>query len=135
MLMRTHNQEAQMFFLLGGDKKKKDGQRGRSENIERVKEIFQSGRFPVVTTQCLDDSRRVGRVLGLVACRGYDSEQTFFGMAARAVNKGAHAIIGYQENVSFHPDGSKFFICYGTAVQCETSASQRRALPEYPESV
>ncbi|MDR2124271.1 MAG: hypothetical protein LBP38_04720 [Desulfovibrio sp.] len=122
-----------MFFLLGGDKKKKDRQHGRSENIERVKEIFQSGRFPVVTTQCLDDSRRVGRVLGLVACRGFDSEQTFFGMAARAVNKGAHAIIGYQENVAFHPDGSKFFTCYGTAVQCETTPPQRRALPEYAE--
>jgi hypothetical protein len=133
--IQKQNQEAPMFFLLGGDKKKKDRQRGRSENIERIKEIFQSGRFPVVTTQCLDDNRRVGRVLGLVACRGYDSEQTFFGMAARAVNKGAHAIIGYQENVAFHPDGSKFFTCYGTAVQCEILPPPRRALPEYPESI
>jgi hypothetical protein len=132
-IIRKQNQEAPMFFLLGGDRKKKERQRGATDNIERVKEIFQSGRFPVVTTQCLDDNRRVGRVLGLVACRGYDSEQTFFGMAARAVNKGAHAIIGYQENVAFHPDGSKFFTCYGTAVQCE--APPRRALPEYPESI
>ncbi|MDR1945922.1 MAG: hypothetical protein LBQ51_01980 [Desulfovibrio sp.] len=123
-----------MFFLLGGDRKKKIAQNGGTANIERVKEIFQSGRFPVVTTQCLDETRKVGKVLGLVACRGYDSEQAFFGMAARAVNKGAHAIIGYQENVAFHPDGSKFFTCYGTAVQCETPPPPRRALPERLES-
>ena len=107
-----------MLFLLGGEKKKKVDER-RVENLERVKEVFLSGRFPVVTTTELDENRKVGKVLGLVVCRGYDSEETFFGMAARAVNKGAQAIIGYQENVAFHPDGSKFFTCYGTAVQFE----------------
>ena len=113
-----------MLFLLGGEKKKKVDER-RVENLERVKEVFLSGRFPVVTTTELDENRKVGKVLGLVVCRGYDSEETFFGMAARAVNKGAQAIIGYQENVAFHPDGSKFFSCYGTAVQFE--APQRMA--------
>ena len=84
-----------MLFLLGGDKKKKQAaQESQIENLDRVREIFLAGRFPVVTTSGLDDSRRVGKVLGLVVCRGYDSEQTFFGMAARAVNKGAQAIIG-----------------------------------------
>ncbi len=34
-------------------------------------------------------------MLGLVACRGYDSEDAFYGMTARAVNKGAQAIVGY----------------------------------------
>lgn len=94
-----------------------------------MKEIFLAGRFPVVTTTSLDDNRKVGKVLGLVVCRGYDSEQTFFGMAARAVNKGAQAIIGYQENIAFHPDGSKFFTCYGTAVQLEPAQTARTALP------
>jgi hypothetical protein len=99
--------------------------------MDRVREIFLAGRFPVVTTSDLDNNRRVSKVLGLVVCRGYDSEQTFFGMAARAVNKGAQAIIGYQENVAFHPDGSKFFTCYGTAVQYEIVLSPHRpALPE-----
>lgn len=122
-----------MLFLLGGEKKKK--QTGKDEHIEnndRIKEIFLAGRFPVVTTTDLDDNRKVVKVLGLVVCRGYDSEQTFFGMANRAVNKGAQAIIGYQENVAFHPDGSKFFTCYGTAVQYEIVQPQQRqpALPE-----
>lgn len=118
-----------MLFLLGGEKKKKaKAQESGIENLDRVKEVFLSGRFPVVTTAALDDSRKVSKVLGLVVCRGYDSEQTFFGMAARAVNKGAQAIIGYQENVAFHPDGSKFFTCYGTAVQLEATP-QRAALP------
>ncbi len=119
-----------MLFLLGGDKKKKSAPVERGvENLDRVKEIFLAGRFPVVTTTDLDDQRKVGKVLGLVVCRGYDSEETFFGMAARAVNKGAQAIIGYQENVAFHPDGSKYFTCYGTAVQFEMN-SQRMALPQ-----
>ena len=119
-----------MLFLLGGEKKKKKVQQP-IENMDRVKEIFLAGRFPVVTTSDLDNNRKVSKVLGLVVCRGYDSEQTFFGMAARAVNKGAQAIIGYQENVAFHPDGSKFFTCYGTAVQYEIVLSTHRpALPE-----
>ena len=106
-----------MFFLLSGADKKKKAPVRKVENLERVKELFLSGRFPVTTTTSLDDERKVGRVLGLVVSRGYDSEDAFYDMAARAVNKGAQAIIGYQENVAFHPDGSKFFTCYGTAVQ------------------
>ncbi len=126
-----------MLFLLGGDKKKKDGQAKGVENLERVKELFSAGRFPVVTTMDLGEQRKVNKVLGLVVSRGYDSDETFFGMATRAVNKGAQAIIGYQENVAFHPDGSKFFTCYGTAVQFEfvqaqpvqQHQQQRMALP------
>lgn len=116
-----------MLFLLGGDKKKKVVREQRVENTDKVKELFLTGRFPVVTTTNLDENRPVGKVLGLVVCRGYDSEEAFFGMATRAVNKGAQAIIGYQENVAFHPDGSKYFTCYGTAVQFET-AQARMAL-------
>lgn len=120
-----------MLFLLGGDKKKKVQEHNTVENLDRVKEIFLAGRFPVVTTTDLDEKRKVSKVLGLVVCRGYDSEETFFGMAARAVNKGAQAIIGYQENIAFHPDGSKFFTCYGTAIQYEVQQQQTRpALPE-----
>ncbi len=109
-----------MFFLMGAnDKKTKKSSSQKAENLERVKELFSAGRFPVVTTQDLGEDRKIGRVLGLVVFRGYDSEEAFFGMATRAVNKGAQAIIGYQEQVAFHPDGSKFFTCYGTAVQFE----------------
>ncbi len=119
-----------MLFLMSGGDKKKGKKRGAamSENYERVRELFTSGKFPVVTTECIE-GRGIEKVLGLVACRGYDSDEAFFGMTTRAVNKGAQAIIGYQENVAFHPDGSKFFSCYGTAVQLEKSKSSlsRRA--------
>ncbi len=113
-----------MLFLLGGEKKKQQAAARRVENVDRVRDLFNTGRFPVVTTNALDDNRKIGKVLGLVVCRGYDSDETFFGMAARAVNKGAQAIVGYQESVAFHPDGSKYFTCYGTAVQFE-NAGQR----------
>ncbi len=114
-----------MLFLLGGREKNKKPATAKVENLDRVKELFTTGRFPVVTTSCLDDERKVGKVLGLVVCRGFDSEDAFFGMAARAVNKGAQAIVSYQENVAFHPDGSKFFTCYGTAVQFEQAPGQQ----------
>lgn len=120
-----------MFFLMSGnDKKKKPAAARKPENLDRVKELFITGRFPVTTTTQLDDDRKVGKVLGLVVSRGYDSEDAFFGMAARAVNKGAQAIVGYQESVAFHPDGSKFFTCYGTAVQFESRlAANTETLP------
>ncbi|MDR2503807.1 MAG: hypothetical protein LBD82_05430 [Deltaproteobacteria bacterium] len=106
-----------MFFLMsGGGNKRSSGQK-KVENLEKVKELFSVGRFPVVTTAVIDEDRPIGKVLGLVACRGFDSEDAFYGMAVRAVNKGAQAIVGYQEQVAFHPDGSKYFTCYGTAVQ------------------
>ena len=110
-----------MFFLLSGADKKKKAPIRKMENLDKVRELFLAGKFPVSTTASLDEERKVGRVLGLVVSRGYDSEDAFYDMAARAVNKGAQAIIGYQENVAFHPDGSKFFTCYGTAVQFENA--------------
>lgn len=118
-----------MFFLLSGADKKKKAPIRKMENVEKVRGLFLTGKFPVTTTSSLDDDRKVGKVLGLVVSRGYDSEDTFYDMATRAVNKGAQAIIGYQENVAFHPDGSKFFTCYGTAVQFETGKGEMSALP------
>ena len=104
-----------MLFLMNNEKKSK-AKKPETQNMAKVKELFAAGRFPVVTTEIIE-GKSIDRMLGLVACRGYDSEEAFFGMAAMAVNKGAQGIIGYMENVAFHPDGSKFFSCYGTAVQ------------------
>lgn len=106
-----------MFMLLGGNDKKarKEKENSTNSGLDRVKEIFGSGRFPVVTTQTFE-GRPIAKVLGLVCCRGFDSDESFFGMAAMALKKGAQGIIGYSENVAFHPDGSKYFSCFGTAV-------------------
>ena len=112
-----------MLFLLNGqDKAKRQKESCVDETTKRVKDLFIAGRFPVVTTDTME-GRIIERVLGLVACRGYDSEEAFFGMASRAVAKGAQGIVGYTENVAFHPDGSKYFSCYGTAVQFARAGS------------
>ena len=71
-----------MFFLLGGhDKKSRKAERtvGISDASARVREVFLAGRFPVVTTHQVE-GRRIAKVLGLVCCRGFDSEEAFFGM-------------------------------------------------------
>lgn len=108
-----------LFLLNNSEKKSKRRDPAQDEELARIRELFGSGRFPVVTTQSIE-GKAVERVLGLVASRGYDSDEAFFDMTARAVNKGAQGIIGYQENIAFHPDGSKYFSCYGTAVQFES---------------
>ncbi len=116
-----------MLFLLGDNaKKKKKNDTRPTENTAntKAKEIFLSGRFPVVTTHQVE-GRKILKVLGLVCCRGYDSDEAFFGMASRAIGKGAQAIVGYTENVAFHPDGSKYFSCFGTAVMFEYNADER----------
>uniref|UniRef100_B8IYM6 YbjQ family protein n=1 Tax=Desulfovibrio desulfuricans (strain ATCC 27774 / DSM 6949 / MB) TaxID=525146 RepID=B8IYM6_DESDA len=120
-----------MFFLLGGHEKKArkaEKQVRMSDANARVREVFMAGRFPVVTTHRVE-GRRIAKVLGLVCCRGFDSDEAFFGMAARAMNKGAQAIVGYSENVAFHPDGSKYFSCFGTAVMFEYDPMDPEALP------
>lgn len=113
--------EVQHVLLLGGHEKKgrkAERSAGVSDASDRVREVFLAGRFPVVTTHQVE-GRRIAKVLGLVCCRGFDSDEAFLGMAARAMNKGAQAIVGYNENVAFHPDGSKYFSCFGTAVMFE----------------
>ena len=120
-----------MFFLLGGHEKKgrkAERSAGVSDASDRVREVFLAGRFPVVTTHQVE-GRRIAKVLGLVCCRGFDSDEAFFGMAARAMNKGAQAIVGYNENVAFHPDGSKYFSCFGTAVMFEFDPIDPESLP------
>ena len=120
-----------MFFLLGGHEKKgrkAERSAGVSDASDRVREIFLAGRFPVVTTHQVE-GRRIAKVLGLVCCRGFDSDEAFFGMAARAMNKGAQAIVGYNENVAFHPDGSKYFSCFGPAVMFEFDPTDPESLP------
>ncbi len=115
-----------MFFLLGGNDKKAQKQVATAEDTmnARVKDLFLQGKLPVVTTPKIE-GKEISKVLGLVCCRGYDSEEAFFGMASRAVGKGAHGIVGYMENVAFHPDGSKYFSCFGTAVMFAYEAEER----------
>ena len=72
-----------MFFLLGGNSEKKARKAERKQHrkmgemTDRAREIFMAGRFPVVTTDEVE-GRRIAKVLGLVCCRGFDSEEAFF---------------------------------------------------------
>lgn len=118
-----------MFFLMGDKKNRKSDKPAKpgADSI-RARDIFNAGKFPVVTTHQVE-GRRIAKVLGLVCCRGFDSEEAFYGMAARAMKKGAQAIVGYSENVAFHPDGSKYFTCYGTAVMFEYDPMDPETLP------
>lgn len=108
---------------LSGDKRiKKQAEEIKSgQRFKNAKELFYTGRFPVVTTPTIK-GRRIRKVLGLVSGRGYDAECAFYGLTASAIDIGADAIVGYQENVAFHPDGSRYISCYGTAVICERPA-------------
>lgn len=51
-----------MFMLLGGNEKKVQKETAQSDKLARVKELFGSGRFPVVTTQVFE-GRAIARVL------------------------------------------------------------------------
>jgi uncharacterized protein YbjQ (UPF0145 family) len=117
-----------MLSLFSGPEKKvrkqtEDIKRGR--RLQNAKEEFFTGRFPVVTTPLIK-GRRIRKVLGLVSGRSYDTECAFYGLTASAIDIGADAIIGYQENVAFHPDGSRYFSCYGTAVVLEREKKEKK---------
>ncbi len=114
-----------MFFFLGsGAKNSKKKKNNNDPLLGKARELFIDGKFPIVTTDSFI-GKQVAKVLGLVCCRGYDSEEAFFGMASRALAKGAHAIVGYTENIAFHPDGSRYFSCYGTAVMFVWEADEK----------
>ena len=95
----------------------------RGQRLQHAKEMFYSGKFPMVTTPAIK-GRRIKKVLGLVHGRGYDAECALLSLAASAMEIGAEAIIGYREVVAFHPDGSKFFSCYGTAATLEKGGNK-----------
>ncbi len=117
-----------MLSLFTGTEKKQKKQTDeikRGKRMQNAKEMFFTGKFPVVTTPTIK-GRRIKRVLGLVSGRSYDSECAFYGLTASAIDIGADAIIGYQENVAFHPDGSKYFSCYGTAVVFESEDARAK---------
>jgi hypothetical protein len=110
-----------MMLLFGGSEKraaKTATDTKRDLRILGAKDAFHSGKFPVLTTSTYE-VRKVRLVRGLVSCRGFDHESSFYGMIAKSLDICADAILGYQENVAFHPDGTKYFSCYGTAVVLE----------------
>jgi uncharacterized protein YbjQ (UPF0145 family) len=84
--------------------------------ITSAKELFMSGQFQVLTTEQVP-GKKIKAIVGLAAYRAYDLETAFYGMITRALSNGAHAVVGYNETAAFHPDGSRYVSCVGTAVR------------------
>jgi len=107
-----------MFF--GGSKKLKNtsDEDSRDHQFDQAREDYLSGKFKIVTTDSIE-GREVRLVFGLVVARGYSFDTAFYGLVSRAMDAGAEAVLGYRENVAFHPEGDRFYSCYGTAVMLQ----------------
>ncbi len=81
-----------------------------------AKECYLGGKIKVVTTDTMPD-REIQGTFGVLACRGYNFDNAFYGLIAQALDVNADAILAYRENVAFHPEGERFYSCYGTAVR------------------
>ncbi len=107
-----------MALLFGAPNRKvrpKEDSR-KDQRLELAREVYQSGKIKIVTTEDIQ-GRDVQWTFGLIVCRSFIFEKAFYGLISQILDVNADAIIGYREHVAFHPDGDKFFSCYGTAVR------------------
>ncbi|WP_319543616.1 hypothetical protein [uncultured Pseudodesulfovibrio sp.] len=81
-----------------------------------AKDMYMAGRMKIMTTETVP-GREILSAFGLIVCRSYVFDNAFYGLMAQAVDVNADAIVGYRETVSFHPEGDKYYSCYGTAVR------------------
>ncbi|MFH1912695.1 MAG: hypothetical protein ABIK45_00255 [Pseudomonadota bacterium] len=81
-----------------------------------AKDMYMAGKIKIVTTESIP-GREIQSAFGLIVCRSYVFDNAFHGLMAQAVDVNADAIIGYRESVAFHPEGDKYYSCYGTAVR------------------
>lgn len=90
---------------------------GKSDpRLGQAKDVYVAGRFKIVTLDAVP-AREVLGTFGLVVCRSYSFDTAFYGLIAQALEVNADAILGYRESVAFHPDGERYYSCYGTAVR------------------
>lgn len=86
------------------------------QRLTLAKEMYMAGKMKIVTTENVP-GRDIQSAFGLIVCRSYVFDNAFYGLMAQAVDVNADAIVGYRESVSFHPEGDKYYSCYGTAVR------------------
>ncbi|GAB6124582.1 hypothetical protein [Humidesulfovibrio idahonensis] len=84
--------------------------------VTLAKDVYMAGRFKIVTLDSIH-GREVLGTFGLIVCRSYTFDNAFYGLIAQALEVNADAILGYRESVAFHPEGEKYYSCYGTAVR------------------
>ena len=105
--------------LIFGSPKKHHAAKDDIKNDHRLKlakDMYMAGKIKIMTTETVP-GREVQSAFGLIVCRSYVFDNAFYGLMAQAVEVNADAIIGYRESVSFHPEGDKYYSCYGTAVR------------------
>jgi len=84
--------------------------------LGQAKDVYVAGRFKIVTVDGIP-GREVLGTFGLIVCRSFNFDNAFYGLIAQALEVNADAILGSHESVAFHPEGEKFYSCYGTAVR------------------
>lgn len=84
--------------------------------LNAARDAYLAGKLKIVTTEQVANQEIAG-TFGLIVCRGYVFENAFHGLIAQALDVNADAIVGYRESVAFHPEGDRYYSCYGTAVR------------------
>jgi uncharacterized protein YbjQ (UPF0145 family) len=105
--------------LIFGTPKKQGSLKEENKNDHRLtlaKDLYMAGKIKVMTTETIP-GREIQSAFGLIVCRSYMFDNAFHGLMAQAIDVNADAIIGYRETVAFHPEGDKYYSCYGTAVR------------------
>ncbi|MBI9079762.1 MAG: hypothetical protein JEY79_08480 [Pseudodesulfovibrio sp.] len=105
--------------LIFGSPKKQVSRKDDVKNDHRLtlaKDMYMAGKIKIMTTETVP-GREIQSAFGLIVCRSYIFDNSFYGLMAQAIDVNADAIIGYRESVSFHPEGDKYYSCYGTAVR------------------
>lgn len=105
--------------LIFGSPKRHTAPKDDIKNDQRLKlarDMYMAGKMKIMTTETIP-GREIHSAFGLIVHRSYTFDNAFYGLMAQAIDVNADAIIGYRESVSFHPEGDKYYSCYGTAVR------------------
>jgi len=110
-----------MAIFKGGKNKPAEEDAKPEPRVALAKDVYMAGRFKIVTLDAIS-GREVLGTFGLIVCRSYNFDNAFYGLIAQALEVNADAILGYRESVAFHPEGEKYYSCYGTAVRLKPVA-------------
>lgn len=115
-----------MALIFGSPKKQVTREDQKNDHRLRLaKELYLAGNLKIVTTEGVPGRDIVG-AFGLLVCRSYTFDNAFYGLMAQAIDVNADAIVGYRESVAFHPEGDKYYSCYGTAVRLKPLKSNKK---------
>lgn len=107
-----------MALIFGSPKKQTSRAEGAKNDhrLRLAKDMYMAGKMKIMTTETIP-GREIQSAFGLIVHRSYNFDNAYYGLMAQAIDVNADAIIGYRESVSFHPEGDKYYSCYGTAVR------------------